>query len=88
MPSVSATIKRKRFEKIYRSYVNDVYRVCLYYSKDERRAKDLTTQVFVEFYKEFEEMDSNHIFAHLVHKAKGLSTDQHIHNFATGEVTE
>ena len=88
MSNVSATIKRKKFEKIYRSYVNDVYRVCLYCSKDKRRAEDLTIKIFLELYQQFDEMDPNHIFAHLILRAKKLATGEHFHNFASGEVTE
>ena len=88
MQTVSVTIKQEKYKKIYKSYVDDIYKICLYFLKDEKKAKDTTGQVFVEFYKEFDEVDSDHIFAHLVHKAKRLSSDEQVHKFASGEVTE
>lgn len=78
--------KIKQFEIIYRTYVNDVYRVSLYYSKDEKKAQKVTQQVFFELYKKLENVDSNHIFAYLVCKAKSMSTNEHIHETAKGEV--
>ena len=88
MQSVSVTVKQKKYQKIYKSYVNDIYRICLCFLKDEKKAKDATEQVFVDFYKEFEEVDSAHIFPHLVHNAKRLATNEKSHEFVSGEVTE
>ncbi len=87
MQSVSKALKRRRFEKIYKFYVDDIYRICLYYSKDEEVANDVTIQVFMELYKMFDEVDSKHIFSFLVHKAKELLADVSIHESATEEVT-
>lgn len=88
MSSISEVIKRRKFEKIYKSHVDDVYRICLHFSKDQARAEEITAQVFADFYKEFDKVDSDHIFAHLVHQAKRLSTGDKDHNYASGEVRE
>lgn len=88
MLSKSAIIRQKRYEKIYQSHADDIYRICLHFLKDEKRAKDATEKVFVEFYKEFHEVDSDHIFAYLVFMAKRLSSGEQVHNLASGEVTE
>lgn len=88
MSTVSTTLKRRKFEKIYRAYVDDIYRVCLYFSRDEEKAKNITVEVFLELYKEFDEVDPDHIFARLVQRAKRLSLGELVHNYASGEVTE
>lgn len=88
MLRVSATIKQKKLEKVYRSHANEIYRVCLHYSKDQKKAQDVTEQVFLEYYKKFEEVDSKHIFAYLVQQAKRLSTEDNVHEYANGEVTQ
>lgn len=88
MISISATIKQKKFEKIYKSYANEIYKVCLYYSKNEIKAQDITEQVFLDYYRKIEEIDSNHIFAYLVQQAKRLSTEDNVHEYANGEVRQ
>lgn len=88
MLRVSATIKQKKLEKVYRSHANEIYRVCLHYSKDQKKAQDVTEQVFLQYYKKFEEVDSKHIFAYLVQQAKRLSTEDNVHEYANGEVTQ
>lgn len=88
MSSITEVIKRKRYEKIYKSYVDDVYRVCLHFLKDKTRAEEITAQVFADFYKEFDKVDSDHIFAHLVYQAKSLSTGDKDHEYASGVVRE
>lgn len=80
--------KIKQFENIYKTFANDIYKVSLYILKGEKKAQKITEQVFLELYEEFDSMDSNHIFAYLVCKAKKLSTNEHIHETAKGEVRE
>ncbi len=88
MLRVSATIKQKKLEKIYKSHASEIYKVCLHYLKAEKKAKDVTEQVFLEYYKKFEEVDSKHIFAYLVQQAKRLSTNEEVHEYANGEVRQ
>ena len=42
--------KERKFEIVYRSYADDVYRACLYLTKDQKVAQDIAEQVFIEFY--------------------------------------
>lgn len=88
MLRVSATIKQKKLEKVYKSHANEIYKVCLHYLKNERKAQDVTERVFLEYYEKFEEVDSKHIFAYLVQQAKRLSTNEEVHEYANGEVTQ
>ena len=69
-------MKEEQFEKIFKAYVNDIYRVCFYFSKDEKKAEEITEQVFIELYQELDEMDSDYIFSYLVYNAKRLSTNE------------
>ena len=81
-------IKKKQFEDVYKSYVGDIYKVCFYFLKDEKKARKITEQVFVEFYTELDRVNSDHTFSYLVHKAKRLSTNEQVHESAKGEVRE
>lgn len=80
--------KIEQFENIYQTFVNDIYKVSLYFLKEEKKAQKITEQVFLEFYEELDRVDSDHIFAYLVYKAKTLSTNEPIHETAKGEVRE
>lgn len=80
--------KIDQFENTYQTFANDIYKVSLYFLKEEKKAQKITEQVFFEFYEELESVDSDHIFAYLVYKAKMLSTNEPIHKTAEGEVRE
>ena len=88
MQNVSVVIKQRKLQKIYKAHANEVYRICLHYLKDEKKAQDITEQVFLELYKKMDEVNSNHVFAYLAQLAKRLSTQEHVHEFANGEVTQ
>lgn len=76
MQNKDKVIKWERYEQIYRTYANDVYKVCLYYSQDKQKASDDTERVFVEFYDEFEDVESDQFFALLIRKAKSLAVNK------------
>lgn len=67
------TIKEKRYENIYRSFQNEVYRVSLYYTKDIHTAQDITQKVFYQFYHHAEQVKEECIRAYLISSAKNLS---------------
>ena len=69
-------MKWERYEQIYKKYANDVYKVCLHYSQDKQKAADDTERVFVEFYDEFEDVESDQLFALLIRKAKSLAENK------------
>lgn len=64
--------KKEKFDTVYRAYVDEVYRVCLYYLQDEAKAQEITLQTFLEFYQVFEEVPTEKIFTCLVHMAKEM----------------
>ena len=61
MQNVSVLIKQRKLQKIYKAHANEVYRICLHYLKDEKKAQDITEQVFLELYKKMDEVNSNHV---------------------------
>ena len=76
MQNDDKTTKWERYERIYRMYADNVYKVCLYYSKDKKKAADDTERVFVEFYDEFENVESDQLFALLIRKAKNMAVNK------------
>ena len=66
-------IKEVRFEKIYRAYQNDVYKISLYYTKDEHIAQDITQKVFYQFYLHFDNVNLDMVRSYLIRSARNLS---------------
>lgn len=64
--------KDEKFEEIYQMYANDLYRVCLYFAKEEGLAQEIFEQTFIDFYNYFEEINPDCMFAYLVRAAKDL----------------
>lgn len=67
-----AAAKKKKFEVVYKSYADKLYKFCFYYLKDEEKAKDIAQQAFFNFYKYFEEVAPDVIFSCLASEAKKL----------------
>lgn len=66
-------IKWQMFEVVYRSYENEVYKVCLHFAKDEHIAKDMTHKTFFSFYNHFEKVDPEKTRAYLLRTAKNMT---------------
>lgn len=66
-------IKEERFERIYRAYQNDVYKISLYYTKDEHTAQDISQKVFYQFYLHMDGVNSDSIRTYLIRSARNLS---------------
>ena len=67
--------KMKRFRVICQDYVEDIFKVFLYITRDKAVAQDITEKTFVEFYKCFEEINPDCWYAYLVHIAKTMAYD-------------
>lgn len=65
--------KEARFEEIYRTYQNDVYRISLYYVKDVHTAQDISQKVFYQFYLHFENVAENKIKPYLIRSTRNIS---------------
>lgn len=66
------TSRERRFEKVYRAHADNIYRICLYYLRDEKKAADLTVKVFFNYYTEHGGANSKYTFGRLVHETKKL----------------
>lgn len=64
--------KEELFDSIYRTYVEDVYRACLYISKNEDLSQEVTQQAFVNYYERFEKVKPECLKAYLIQAAKNL----------------
>ena len=64
--------KDERFDSIYRTYAEDVYRACLYLSRNEDLAQEVTQQAFVNFYERFEKTKPECVKAYLIRAAQNL----------------
>ena len=83
-----ATVENKKFEAIYKSYADSLYKYCLYYLKDEEKAKDITLQAFFNFYKHYETVTSDAVFKCLVCEAKQLLSYSQHQELARREILE
>lgn len=64
---------REKFETIYRACKDDVYKVCLYFTRDSHVAQELAQQAFFNFYKHIDEVEIEHAHGYLVRTARNLS---------------
>lgn len=88
MMNDNVTAREKNYEVVYDSYANDVYKICFYYLRDENQAANITQQVFLNFYKVYDEVNPDHILGHLVREAKRLLASSQNHQITGEEVTE
>lgn len=82
------TTREKKYEIVYESYADDIYRLCLYCLKDKEQAADITQQVFLNFYKFFNEVNPDYMLGYLVREAKELLPSSQNHEFTGEEVRE
>ena len=86
--------KEELFDSIFRMYVEDVYRACLYVSRNEDLAQEVTQQAFVNFYERFEEVKPECVKAYLIRAAKNLLSNYYrdhkkfVENDESGELPE
>ena len=83
-----AAAKKKKYEEVYKSYADKLYKFCFYYLKDEKKAKDIAQQAFFNFYKYFEEVAPDAVFSCLVSEAKKLLSNSQHQEFTRKELKE
>ena len=66
------SVNMSKFEKVYRTHADNIYKICLYYLRDEEQASDLAVKVFLNYYVEYGEENSKHTFGRLVNETKKL----------------
>lgn len=67
------SVKWELFDKVYRTYQNEVYKTCLFYSRDEHVSKDITQRAFFSFYHHIENVDPEKTKAYLIRTAKNMT---------------
>ncbi len=66
-------IKDEKFNRVYRTYQNDVFKISLYYTKDEYISQDITQKVFYQFFLHLDNVKKDSIRAYLIRSARNLS---------------
>lgn len=88
MKKYNLTKREKQYEEVYATYADDVYKICIYYLKDEEKAKEIATQALINFYEIFDRVDSKYILGFLVREVKRLLASSEGHQFTDEEVKE
>lgn len=65
--------KEEKFEELYQQYRNDVYKISLYYTKNEQEAQDITQKVFFAFYLRMDKIQLQSAREYLLRAARNLS---------------
>ena len=65
--------KREIFEKLYQQYRNDIYKISLYYTKNEQEAQDITQKVIFALYLRLDKIQTEYVKAYLITAARNLS---------------
>ena len=64
---------RRKIASIYEEYKDDVYKVCLYFTKDRFVAQELAQQVFFNFYQHIDQIEEESVQGYLVRAARNTS---------------
>lgn len=64
--------KESIFGNLYQEYMDDIYKVCLHYAKNEYVAQDIMQQAFTNFYEHIGEVQPDCVRAYLVRSSKNL----------------
>lgn len=65
--------KHNKIESIYRQYKDDVYRVCLHFTKDPSISQEIGQQTFFNFYEHIDEVEESGVRGYLLRSARNLS---------------
>lgn len=64
---------RRKIASIYEEYKDDVYKVCLYFTKDYFVAQELAQQVFFNFYQHIDQIEMESVRGYLIRAARNTS---------------
>ena len=62
------SVKMRKFEEVYKAHADNIYKICLYYLRDEKKANDLAVKVFLQYYTEYGVENSEETFPRMVHE--------------------
>ena len=63
---------RKKLAEIYGDYKDDIYRVCLYFTKDQFVAQELAQQVFFNLYQHIDQIEMDGVRGYLIRSARNV----------------
>ncbi len=69
------TEKEKKFAEFSEVFAEDIYKVCLYFTKDKVTAQQAAQQTFLDFYDHFESISPEMYRAYLIHMAKKMALE-------------
>ncbi len=64
--------KDEKFESIYTSCADDVYRACRHLTTDDSLAQDMAQQAFLNFYERMDKLDLEYAKAYIIRAARNL----------------
>lgn len=82
------SIMGKQYEKIYRQYADDVYKISVYYLHDEEQAKEVVEKAFKSLYKHINEVHPDYILGYLLGEVKGMTKNKPAENPVSEEVRQ
>ena len=68
-----STNKAELFEQIYEKYVHDIYKISLYFVRDEHVAQDLTQRAFLSLYEHFENVKPDKYLQYLARAVHNMA---------------
>ena len=69
--------KAELFEKIVREMEHDIYKICLYYTRDELPAQEITQQILFNIYVQFDKLDLERLRGYAFRSARNRSYNWH-----------
>lgn len=69
-------MRKESFDTVYDANMEKVYKVALYYSKNQDRAEDITQQVFMKLYINMDNINTDNIGAWLITTAKHIALNE------------
>lgn len=76
----------KKCAEVYKRYADDVYKVCIFYLRDEKKAKDFSVQAFQKLYEHFDEVEPKYMLGYLIHEVKSMIQEASDKKIASEEV--
>lgn len=67
--------KREKLDRIYEEHKDNVYKICLFFLKDEELAVEFSQQTFLNFYLHIDDVGIESVHAYLVRMARNLCFD-------------
>ena len=70
-------VNMRKFDKVYRAHADNIYKICLHYLRDEKKAEDYAVKIFFNYYVEYGVENTEDTFPRLVHEFKRLLINEY-----------